>query len=68
MMMTQVSSSWCAMCATIQACALFRLKTNRFPLSAQLRLERHTRAKKASPDVPKGPNLGGDDVLGPFPG
>ena len=68
-MMTQVSSLSCAMCATIsRTVALFRLQPTGSSRPPRLRLERHTRAKKASSDGPKGPNLDGDDGFGPFPG
>ena len=64
-----MSSPSCAMCATIsRTVALFRLQPPGSSQPPRLRLERHTRAKKASPDGLEGPSLDMDDILGPFPG
>ena len=69
-MMTQVSSPWCAMCAsTISLPSTLQTPSQPVPpCAAPTTGEVHTRAKKASPHGPKGPFGAGDDVLGPFPG
>ena len=65
--MTQVSSPSCAMCACTISLRTLQSQPTGSP-QARLRLERHTRAKKASPDGLEGPSLDMDDISGPFPG